>query len=478
MSQPSVGGQSSGRTGQMTAVMRAIQTQNGPKVLRIGIVAKGGRVIEERIIKQRGPVTIGTSEKATFTIGSDLLPERFTLFELSGNDYALNFIDGMSGRLALPTGISELSALRGTAKKSGNVYQVRLGEDTRGRVVVGETTILFQFVTPPPPQPKPQIPLSIQGGIANTIDWNLAIIAAFSFLLHFGFIGAMYTDWFDPVHDEDEAFAGLLEAVKNIPQPQVEAKVEEKTDAEKDKKQEKKAPEQPSKSAAPSSAPPKTPGGGAKSKVSDAKAAALSAQADALMTATLAALGGTGPTVAGALKAGEVPGGDVSKLAASSAGAQAGAGGDLKLGTGGGGPVRPGGGGGGLAGIGGGTGGSGTGGSAGAVAVAGPKGDIQIGKATSTVQIDNLEATVNKLKPGYRQCYNKGLEQDPSMAGRAVFVANVGPNGEVTSVDVRENSGLSDFVLDCIKKKIRNAEFAPPGGGGAPVQLPVNFIKQ
>ena len=54
MSQPSVGGQSSGRTGQMTAVMRAIQTQNGPKVLRIGIVAKGGRVIEERIIKQRG----------------------------------------------------------------------------------------------------------------------------------------------------------------------------------------------------------------------------------------------------------------------------------------------------------------------------------------------------------------------------------------------------------------------------------------
>ena len=30
MSQPSVGGQNSGRTGQMTAVMRAIQTQNGP----------------------------------------------------------------------------------------------------------------------------------------------------------------------------------------------------------------------------------------------------------------------------------------------------------------------------------------------------------------------------------------------------------------------------------------------------------------
>ena len=64
------------------------------------------------------------------------------------------------------------------------------------------------------------------------------------------------------------------------------------------------------------------------------------------------------------------------------------------------------------------------------------------------------------------------------MSGRAVFVANVGPNGEVAGVDVRENSGLSDFVLECIKKKIRNAEFAPPGGGGTAVQLPVNFIKQ
>ena len=474
MSTPSVGGQNQGRTGQMTAVMRAIQTQNGPKVLRIGIVAKGGRVIEERIIKQRGPVTIGTSEKATFTIGSELLPDRFTLFELAGADYALNFIDGMTGRLALSTGISDLSALRGTAKKDGAVYQIRLTEDTRGRVVVGETTILFQFVAPPPPQPKPQIPLSIQGGLSSTIDWNLAVIAAFSFLLHFGFIGAMYTDWMDPVYDEDASFQGLLEAVKNIPQPVVEEKPEKAEDA-KDKKEEKK-PTEPAKQAAPSSAPAKAPGG-AKPRISDKAAAALSSQLDSMLTATLATLGGTGPTVSGALKAGEVPGGDVSKLAASSAGAQAGAGGDLKLGTGGGGPVRPGGGGG-LAGIGGGTGGSGTGAAAGPVAVAGPKGDIQIGKATSSVQIDNLEATVNKLKPGYRQCYNKGLEQDPSMAGRAVFVANVGANGEVTGVDVRENSGLSDFVLECIKKKIRNAEFAPPGGGGTAVQLPVNFIKQ
>ena len=49
-----------GRPGQMTAVMRAV-AQTGPKVLRIGLVREG-RVIEERIIKQRTHVTVGPSE--------------------------------------------------------------------------------------------------------------------------------------------------------------------------------------------------------------------------------------------------------------------------------------------------------------------------------------------------------------------------------------------------------------------------------
>ena len=47
--------------GQMTAVMRAVAS-TGPKVLRIGLI-RGGRVVEERIIKQRTSVTVGPSEK-------------------------------------------------------------------------------------------------------------------------------------------------------------------------------------------------------------------------------------------------------------------------------------------------------------------------------------------------------------------------------------------------------------------------------
>src|SRR5258706_12790862 len=97
----------SGRPGQMTAVMRAMPQVTGPKVLRIGLV-QGGKVIEERVIKQRSHVTIGPSEKSMFVIPSKSLPANFRLFELVGGEYYLNFLDGMAGRVALKTGISDL----------------------------------------------------------------------------------------------------------------------------------------------------------------------------------------------------------------------------------------------------------------------------------------------------------------------------------------------------------------------------------
>src|SRR5271166_5906608 len=136
----------SARPGQMTAVMRAMSQASGPKVLRIGLVA-GGRILEERVVKQRTSVTVGPSEKSTFVVQANL-PVQFKLFELIGGDYYLNFLDGMSGRVALATGISDLAALRGQAKRVGPTYQIRLTEEARGKVVIGETTFLFQFVAP------------------------------------------------------------------------------------------------------------------------------------------------------------------------------------------------------------------------------------------------------------------------------------------------------------------------------------------
>ncbi len=461
-------GQQGARPGQMTAVMRAVAQQAGPKVLRIGLV-QGGRVVEERIIKQRTNVTIGPSEKAMFVITTQAVPAQFKLFELVGNDYYLNFLDGMTGRVALQTGISDLGGLKGQAKRVGNAYQMRLTEEARGKVVVGDTTFLFQFVAPPPPQPRPQLPLAVKGGLASQIDWNLTIIAAFSFLLHFGFIGAMYSDWLDPLVSDDTSLAGLIDQMKNVPPPAVDVPVETTTD-----KPTEKAPTDAAK--ATGAAKPAGAGQASAGKVSDSKAAAMAAQAEAIQMQMLAAFGGAS-AVQGALNRGDVPPQDLGEAARSGAGVSS-AGGDLKLGSGGGGLVQPGRAGGGLAGIGV-TGGGGTGGTGGNERVVrGPVGDAQIGRAEMSVPVSGAERVVAGLRAKFKRCYDKGLQGDPSMAGSVTIVTKVAPNGEVSAADAQSTSGLSGEVVSCIQKVVKGAQFDAPGGSGSTINIPVKFVQQ
>src|SRR3712207_4654995 len=135
---PLPAGATSSKPGQMTATMRAVPQATGPKVLRVGVV-QGGKVIEERVIKQRVSVTVGPSEKSMFVIPSKALPPTFKLFELVGSEYVLNFLDGMSVRIQQKTGVADLAALRAQAKKiplgsSATMYQTPLTEDARGKV--------------------------------------------------------------------------------------------------------------------------------------------------------------------------------------------------------------------------------------------------------------------------------------------------------------------------------------------------------
>jgi hypothetical protein len=194
----------------MTAVMRAVSLDAGPKVMRVGVV-RGGRVLEERIVKQRITVTIGTGEGAMFVVPSAGVPPMFKLFERIGNDYYLNLLDGMKGRIALAAGITEIKGASGT--------QVKLTDQARGKVVIGDTTLLFQFVAPPPVQPRPQLPLAVKGSLAGKTDWTLTFVVAFSFLLHFGLVGTMYSDWSDPIVGDKYDVAGLVDMMGKIPPP-------------------------------------------------------------------------------------------------------------------------------------------------------------------------------------------------------------------------------------------------------------------
>jgi hypothetical protein len=477
--QPQMVGQS--RPGQMTAVMRAMAQSTGPKVLRIGLV-QSGKVIEERVIKQRSHVTVGPSEKSMFVLPTRAVPPNFRLFELVGNDYCLNFLDGMSGRVALKTGISDLMALRGQAKRvaqgSVQAYQIPLSEEARGKVVIGETTFLFQFVAPPPVQPKPQLPLSVKSGV--DIDWTTTIIAAFSFLFHFGLIGSIYSDWMDPVVDDNINAAQLIEAVKSLPPPPP-AEEKENPDAAAT------AAEVAAPTAAATAAQQKSQqstshakSGGQQSKVSDTRAAQISSELSSLDVAMLATLNSNGASTDRVLTNSEMATSLLDDAAASNAAAgRAGASG-LNLSSGPGFNGRPGdAGGNSLANLGH-TGQGEVGPTAGtAKTVKGPTGSVGVGGANvSGGSVANASAVVAGMAAGFRRCYNRGLQENPDMKGTVRITAKIGPNGEVLGASPSGGGSLSGTVISCVAARVASAQFAPPDGGGATIVIPVSFAPQ
>lgn len=457
------------RPGRMTAVMRAMTQVAGPKVLRIGLVS-GGRIIEERVIKQRTTVTVGTNERSTFVIAAANLPPQFKVFELVGSEYVLNFLDGMTGRVALPTGITDLASLKGQARRAGPAYQVKLTDDARGKIVIGDTTFLFQFVAPPPVAQRPQLPLSVKGGLASQIDWNLTVLAAFSFLLHFGTIGVS-ARW-DP-EVSDEVTVGLLEMARDsIPPVDVE---QPKPDVDKDPQDVKPDPTKavPTVKAA-NTATAANPNAAAAAEAK--QVAGLVDEADKMLLLKLGALGG-GPGMGDVLKGDNAAPVDLKGIASQGTGVGAGNGNGLNIGTGNTGPVRPGenst-----LTGI--------QGGNTGTVATsAGPEkrvipvGDVSGGGASSSVPIANAEAKIRGLAPRARACYNKAIGADPATAGqgRVGLTIKVGPSGEVEGVSV-SNSGVAPSVASCIAGAARGLTFDAPGASGGTISTAFNFVQQ
>src|SRR5579872_947158 len=258
------------------AAARGPQQQTGAapkiKILRMGII-QGGRIVEERLVRKRENITIGQSAKNMFVVPSDALPRHWLLFEMTGNHYVAHFSDGMDARIAVGNEIISLAQLKQTGKiqKRGQSWILPLDERSRGKITVGDMTILFQFVTPPPPQPRPQLPASVRGSLTSDLDWFFTTIAVGSFLLHLLLVIYLRNvDW--PRKPDIEAIPDrfvqmVIKKVEKPPEKPVEKKAEDKPD---EKKAEKK--EAPVKKAAPAPKKELTPE--EKAKLAEEKARA------------------------------------------------------------------------------------------------------------------------------------------------------------------------------------------------------------
>ncbi len=153
-----------------------VDTATQKKILRIGIV-QNGRIMEERLLKNRGHISVGRGADNTFLIPSRDLPKSFRVFEERKSGYVMNFVKGMDARLALDGKILTLNQLleRGNyLSRSGEYFQLDLSACSRGKLVIGEITLLFHFVAPPPELPKPQLP-HVMWGVSALSDWLGAV---------------------------------------------------------------------------------------------------------------------------------------------------------------------------------------------------------------------------------------------------------------------------------------------------------------
>lgn len=482
---PNQGGsqQPSGRAGAMTQAMQAVNVAppGGPKVLRIGLI-QNGKIVEERIIRRRETVSVGTAEKNHFIVSAEGLASRFDLFQLVGDDYILNFTDDMSGRVGLAGGVHDLSVLRtsGGARNAGKYWQVKLTDNSRGKVVIGTTTLLFQFVVAPPVTPKPQLPASARGGFVKSIDWLFTTFVALSFMLFFGFIIWLEeADWeiAQGVAQLPEGLARLIFDEPPIPEPETDTAVVEEGDTEAEAEAEAERPRNTSSSSS---------SGGRSASNDNSEPSESAAERNArlreearaqAMALALGGVGGADGAFANAL-AGGAPTGDAADVIAQAngVGVASGTAGGLRSRDGGGRGAGDGTGIGGLAQTGDGGMATGEGGPVtervvGRMRISGG-GDVGgSGEFDSRIVASRIRAQSSAIK----RCYERELARNPTLRGAVRVEFTIQTSGAVSGTAATENT-VSPAVGSCVVGVIGRLRFSPgPTGGSVRYRFPFVF---
>ncbi len=458
---------------------KATTAENQPKILRIGII-QAGKIIEERLIRKRANVTIGASPRNTIVVPASTLPRTFTLFEMDQGKYTLKFSDSMDGRISLGGKVMSLETVRskGHAQTKANLYELPLTENTRGKVLLGEITLLFQFVTPPPVQPRPQLPPSVRGGFFTNVDWVLASCFISLAVLHFGFLVYLRTLDFPRKIEPDVIPDRFADYIPEVDKPKA-LDLTKLSKLGEDKVEKKDDPGPKKATGGPKGPKKKGPAKVCDAACQEAKAAARRARLAKKVASmgVLKLLGSKGKAGSGAaanlIGSGD-PGTDVAKAFSDVGGltvaGSGGKGGGLRgKGSGGSGQAV------GIGDLGGRVGGPGKVGTGGMVKERVPRAAV---KAQSPDIMDgnmNSDATYRIIKRGMRcvkSQYQRGLKRDPSMSGKVAMCFTVDPMGRVGKISVESDSIGDPMLTTGIKSCIKRLRFPPPEGGSAEVCVP------
>lgn len=152
------------------------------RALRVGLLL-GGNLVEERLVSANSPVTLGQSLRCTLSLPADGLPREHVLFASDGGQLRLRVTAQFSGRLA-DGGRLRTDLQQGAA--DAGVWTIPIAHGTRGKLHIGDATILFQELAAAPVSPRPVLPASIRGTLGDRIDRRLAVIIGASVVAHLG----------------------------------------------------------------------------------------------------------------------------------------------------------------------------------------------------------------------------------------------------------------------------------------------------
>ena len=472
--------------------------QSKAKVLRIGLF-QNNRIIEERLLRTPGPVTIGNDYGGkrggnTFSLPESNLPKSFTVFDIQGAQYVLHVVPGMTGRVRLGEQIATLQDLieGGKAKKGpNNTYVLALPQSAQGRVTIGEATLLFQFVTPPPPRPKPVLPASMRGGWIQGMDRILVASTLITAVLFIGFVVFLeLREWPVDMKDQlavNDRFVQLMVTPEEpeLPEPDP-VEVDKDADGEETEGEEEKAEKEEEKPKEVAEAPKEEPEAAEKPTSADERAkleaerrrrlseevqsktilgqiGALSGDGssgslvDVLSegagnTSIDEAFDGTDGVVAGKL------GAEKSGLASSGSSGAEGTGsavGSGEIGKSEGARSAE--------------GGVGTGGAktekkvVAQVNIKGPTTTIG-----GTLSPNSISDKIKQRQSAIRQCYERHLKSDPKSQGKVVVMFVIGSAGRVTSSKATANS-VGGETGTCVANVIKRIKFDKPQGGDVTV---------
>lgn len=462
------------------------------KILRLGVV-RNGTILEERLLRKKQDVTVGNGGKNLIPLPNVGLPDSVKLFSVGRNGLmTLEVDEGMEGRIVLDGKVRKLSEVieSDSVVRKGGKFHISLSGDSRGKVVIGDVTFLYQFVAPPSQVSRPQLPAYARGGILSHLDLFLTATLLLSFVLQGGFAGGLHFWWektgkYQVVEraQDNRLLAALVVEVEEVEETAVTEEDEKEDEKEEEvaeeetrpepepveatkpeKKKEVVKPEEPVKK------PKKTSFERKREKVIDATIlkfvtakgeGGVSGLSDTLKDGATAksledAWETTGVRVAdagedamfrGGPKKDESGGNTYRKLDKS----------DVK------GPK------------------------AGRVKTKGKsekaiKGSVKMRSGnviggTGKMSKGSVASVIKKRKSAIRKCYETALRTNSKVAGKVVIQFTVGTRGRVTASTVKSNSTGDKGVGNCIAKRLKKWKFPKPENGSVTFSYPFVLSK-